>query len=721
MSATVSGAASAAASTAHRTKHLGDFTLRPRALLITALALPVGGASAVAAFCLLRLIGLITNAVFYQRLSTTLAAPGAAHHPVWLILVAPVAGGLIVGFMARYGSEKIRGHGMPEAIEAILTGGSRVAPRVAVLKPASAAISIGTGGPFGAEGPIIMTGGAVGSILAQFLHLTADERKILLVAGAAGGMAATFNAPLASVLLAVELLLFEWRPRSMIPVGASVVVATLCRWALLGAHPVFSAAAVTTPGTAAVTLALVPGVTGGLLAVGATALVYKSEDTFNKLPIHWMWWPAIGGLIIGLGGLIEPRALGVGYDVIDQLLTGRAALSLIIGILVVKTLIWSMSLGSGTSGGVLAPVFMIGGALGALEGQALPHVYAGFWAMAGLAAVVGGVMRSPLTGVVFTMELTHAWDSLLALLVASVSAYAVSALILKRSVLTEKVARRGVHLTREYSTDPLETFFAADVMTTPAPPQRSPVTVPALTVYGDATLREVANTLARHEVTTATVVERAAPEEAVGEITLAQLLHARRVDLREDEDRERFLGVALTAFAGRRGRTRRAPGAGGVPGIAPQPHRLGSRGQGDGGEQAEREGVRHGAVRGRPREQAADPQRDGSERDGQAVRQLGGGREQSVGVPHLAGGHVGEPDRVVDGQRGRADNPADQGERGDDRQRGGGGGERETRHRDGHDDRRGDEQRTEPEPVDQRRGGGLDPDVAREDEQHHRA
>ena len=352
-----------------RAKHLGDFTLGPRVLPITAMALVVGGASALTAFALLRLIGLITNAVFFQPVSTSLLAPGGQHHSPWLILLAPVVGGLVVGLMARYGSERIRGHGMPEAIEAILTGGSRVAPRVAVLKPVSAAISIGTGGPFGAEGPIIMTGGAVGSILAQLLRLSADERKTLLVAGAAGGMAATFSPPMASVLLAVELLLFEWRPRSFIPVTASVAVATICR-GLLGAGPVFPVTATVRPGAAAIALTLVPGITGGLLAIAATGLVYLAEDGFNRLPIHWMWWPAIGGLIIGIGGLAEPRALGVGYDVIDQLLSGRAALSLILGILVVKTLIWSLSLGSGTSGGVLAPTFMIGGALGALEGLA---------------------------------------------------------------------------------------------------------------------------------------------------------------------------------------------------------------------------------------------------------------------------------------------------------------------------------------------------------------
>jgi H+/Cl- antiporter ClcA len=557
-------------------------------LLICAAAVPVGAASSVAAFALLRLIGLITNALFYQRVSTSLTAPGAAHHPWWLVLFVPVAGGLVVGVMARYGSEKIRGHGMPEAIEAILVGGSRVQPRVAALKPVSAAISIGSGGPFGAEGPIIMTGGAVGSILAQLLKLSADERKALLVAGAAGGMAATFNAPLASILLAVELLLFEWRPRSLVPVATSVVVSTILRGFLLGTGPIFGVAAPTTPGAGADVLAMIPGVTGGLLAIVATAMVYFSEDLFLRLPLHWMWWPAIGGLIIGVGGLIEPRALGVGYDVIDELLTGNATMGLIVGILVVKTAIWSLSLGSGTSGGVLAPTFMIGAALGAAEGALLPHVDPGFWAMCGLAAVVGGVMRSPLTGIVFTMELTHAWTDLMPLVVASISAYAISVLLLKRSVLTEKIARRRLHLTREYTTDPLETFFAQEVMTAePAVLSADDLARDALartdagvlypvvdsagslagvtgrdalmsctgetvaqatspaavTVHADDTLRLVANKLAAGYVTSAPVVDSESPERLVGMITLAQLLHARRRDLHEENHRERLLIV----------------------------------------------------------------------------------------------------------------------------------------------------------------------------------
>jgi H+/Cl- antiporter ClcA len=586
-------------------RRLGDFSLNRNVLPIVLAAVPVGALSACVAFCLLRLIGLITNLVFYGRARTALVAPGAHHHSALLILAVPVAGGLVIGLMARFGSEKIRGHGMPEAIEAILVGGSRVQPRVAVLKPISAAISIGTGGPFGAEGPIIMTGGAFGSLLAQFFELTADQRKTLLVAGAAGGMAATFNAPLASLLLAVELLLFEWRPRSYLPVATSVAVATVLRGAILGTAPVF-ATHVTGPHLTATVylLCAAAGLLGGLLAVIATALVYASEDAFQHLPIHWMWWPAIGGLIIGIGGMIEPSALGVGYDVIRELLRGQAPMTLIVGILVVKTLIWALSLGSGTSGGVLAPVFMIGGALGALEAHVFPAVAPGFWSLVGLAAVVGGVMRSPFTGVVFSLELTHEWGALLPLLIAASSAYGLSVLVLKRSVLTEKIARRDMRLTREYSVDPLEVLFVRDVMSTEVIHFRSdtPVQIaaaafvaeqrderdshhrqrlyPVIDAHGgltgvvtrrdmlaaaldsdhgpdatladlalpqpvvthpDLTLREAANFIADRGVTRLPVVARDAPDELLGMVTLVDLLAGRLVDLQEERDAARSL------------------------------------------------------------------------------------------------------------------------------------------------------------------------------------
>ena len=519
--------------------HLGDFETTPRVLFVAALAVPIGALSAGVAWCLLRLIGLITNAVFYQRLGTALVAPGEGHHSPLLILLAPVCGGLVIGLMARFGSEKIRGHGIPEAIESILISGSRVQPRVALLKPLASAVAIGTGGPFGAEGPIIMTGGALGSIWAQLLHLTADERKTLLAAGAAAGMAATFNAPLASVLLAVELLLFEWRPRSFVPVVAAVAVATVVRVPMLGSGALFPApSGALHLDAAAYGLCVASGIVAGLLALAATTLVYLSEDTFQRLPVHWMWWPAIGGLVVGIGGLIVPQALGVGYNVIEAELDGSIGLNLIVGILVVKTTIWSLSLGSGTSGGVLAPMLMIGGALGGLEAAVFPHVGPGFWPLVGLAGVLGGVMRSPLTGVVFAIELTHRYEALLPLLIGATGAYAVSILVLRRSVLTEKIARRGLHLSREYSVDPLEVLFVAEVMGEPGPTE--PAAGGAI-AHPDDTLRHVAYLMAEQGTTTLPVVAREDHGEVVGTVTLEQLLQARLRDLEEERRSERVL------------------------------------------------------------------------------------------------------------------------------------------------------------------------------------
>src|SRR5690242_19292202 len=443
---------------------LGDFTTRPRVITISVMAIIIGIIGAYVALALLKLIGLFTNLFFFRRVSTALVSPAGNHLGPFEVLV-PVIGALIIGFMARYGSERIRGHGIPEAIEAILINGSRVDPKVAVLKPISSAISIGSGGPFGAEGPIIMTGGAFGSLIAQFFHLTASERKTLLVAGAAAGMSATFAAPVASVMLAVELLLFEWKPRSMIPVALASAAAAVARRYIMGMGPLFPVPphpAFIGPGGIAGCVAA--GILAGALSGLLTLAVYFFEDSFAKLPIHWMWWPAIGGLIIGIGGYICPQALGVGYDIIGAELQGTIALKLILLLLVVKSIIWSASLGSGTSGGVLAPLLMMGGALGGLEALVLPNEGAGFWALVSMGAILGGTMRSPFTGVIFVLELTHDVNMLLPLLVAVTLAHGFTVLFLRRSILTEKVARRGFHLSREYAVDPLEILFAKEVM-----------------------------------------------------------------------------------------------------------------------------------------------------------------------------------------------------------------------------------------------------------------
>jgi chloride channel protein, CIC family len=442
----------------------GDFTAGVRLLWIATLAVGIGAICAAVAFVLLGLIAFFTNLFYFQQFSFQIRPP-AENALGWAAVFVPVVGGLIIGLMARYGSDRIRGHGIPEAIEAILIGRSRMQPKVAVLKPVSSAISIGSGGPFGAEGPIIMTGGAFGSLVAQVFHLTAAERKTLLVAGAAGGMSATFATPVAAVLLAVELLLFEWKPRSLVPVALASAVAALIRPYFLGHGPLFAVVPHARLELAPLLASAVCGLLAGMLALTLTLAVYGMEDLFHALPIHWMWWPALGGLIVGLGGYYQPRALGVGYDVIEDLLQGRYVLAALLPLIAVKCWIWSTALGSGTSGGVLAPLLIMGGGLGALETAFLPGGDRTLWPLVSMAAVLGGTMRSPLTGTVFALELTHDINALPALLIASVVSHGFTVLLMRRSILTEKIARRGYHVSREYSVDPLELLSVGDVMT----------------------------------------------------------------------------------------------------------------------------------------------------------------------------------------------------------------------------------------------------------------
>lgn len=466
---------------------LADFSTNRRVLLLCALALPIGAIGAVVAKVLLWLIAVFTNAAFFLRFSAEPVVLQDHHLGAWGVVV-PVIGGLIIGLMARYGSEKIRGHGIPEALEAILLGRSLIKPKVAILKPISSAVSIGTGGPFGAEGPIIMTGGAFGSMFAQLFHLTAAERKTLLVAGAAAGMSAVFATPIAAVLLAVELLLFEWKPRSFIPVTVAAVVASVLRVPLLDAGPIFPVVAHAPLAASALGIAALVGVACGLFSGLLTLLVYACEDLFQKLPLHWMWWPALGGLVIGVGGLIDPRVLGVGFESIHALMRGELVGYGAIALLVAKGLVWSVALGSGTSGGVLAPLLMMGGALGAVLGGATGVGDPGLCAAVGMAAIMGGTMRSPLTGMFFLLELTHDLHALPALLVGSVAALCVTVLLLRRSILTEKLARRGQHIAREYSVDVFELKRVGDVM------DAHPPLVPA-----DTTLAQLAERLARHD------------------------------------------------------------------------------------------------------------------------------------------------------------------------------------------------------------------------------
>jgi chloride channel protein, CIC family len=591
-------------------KKLGDFTTTIRVLPISGLAMVIGLIGAFVALGLLRLIGFFTNLFYYQRVGSNMVSPAGNHLGWWAVLV-PVAGGLVIGLMARYGSERIRGHGIPEAIESILISGSKVHPKLAILKPLSAALSIGTGGPFGAEGPIIMTGGAFGSMIAQFFHLTSSERKTLLVAGAAAGMSATFAAPLSAILLAVELLLFEWKPRSLIPVALASATACAARRYLIGLGPLFPTPAHSVfIGPAGLVGCVVCGLLAGALSALLTGAIYAAEDAFAKLPIHWMWWPAIGGLVIGLGGMIFPQALGVGYDTIDSLLQGNGAIGLLLGILLVKSTIWAVSLGSGTSGGVLAPLLMMGGALGGLEALFLPSAGPGFWPLVSMGAILAGTMRSPFTGIVFAIELTHDVNMILPLIVAAVIAHTFTVLVLKRSILTEKVARRGFHLSREYSVDPLEVLFVREVMRTRilafegsgtlddarkmlknGHPSRGQHLYPVIdadrrlsgvitrkdlakssddrtlmsdiarrdpiVAVADEPLRTIVYRMAETGFTRMPVVDSSEERRIVGMVSLDDLLHARARSLSEERSRERVLHIRFPF----RGARKTAPSA----------------------------------------------------------------------------------------------------------------------------------------------------------------
>jgi len=444
--------------------------VEPRVLLIAAVAVVLGVCAAFIAQLLVALIALVTNAAFYGRLSAEAVSPAGHQLGPWVVVV-PVVGGLLVGLMARWGSRAIRGHGIPEAMEQVLLNESRIAPRITFLKPVSSAIAIGTGGPFGAEGPIIATGGALGSFLGQLLHVTGDERKVLLAAGAAGGMTAIFGSPVAAVILAVELLLFELRPRSLIPVALATVAAAGVRYATVGTEPVFAMPYVAEPGMAALAVYVALGGLIGLASVAVTHIVYGIEDAFEKLPVHWMWWPAIGGVAVGVVGWFAPLTLGVGYSNIEDIVAGHFAVGALAFLCVMKFISWSIALGSGTSGGTLAPLFTIGGTLGALAGFGLVAVapqlgidprIAG---LVGMAAIFAGASRALLTSVVFAFETTQQPHGLLPLLGGCAAAYLVSALTMRNTIMTEKIARRGVRVPTEYAADYLEQVLVRDAAT----------------------------------------------------------------------------------------------------------------------------------------------------------------------------------------------------------------------------------------------------------------
>jgi H+/Cl- antiporter ClcA len=559
-----------------------------RVITISGLAIALGLAAAVIARILSALIGFITNLAFYGRVSFSFIGPANNHLGV-LVVVVPIVGGLLVGVMARYGSAAIRGHGIPEAMEQVLFNESRIPARITFLKPLSAAISIGTGGPFGAEGPIIATGGALGSFVGQVLRVSAEERKTLLAAGAAAGMSATFSAPVSAALLAIELLLFEYRARSLIPVALASTAACGAHIALAGSAPAFSMPAVAAASGTALAVYVGMGILVGFASMLVTRAVYAVEDAFEKLPIHWMWWPALGGVVVGVVGIVSPHTMGVGYDNIDRMLSGNLAGEAVAVFCVLKFVSWALSLGTGTSGGTLAPLFTIGGGLGscigALAARLLPDagVDIRLAALVGMAALFAGASRALLASVVFAFETTRQPMGLLPLLGGCTAAYLVSSLSMRNSIMTEKIARRGARVVSDYtadfmgqhlvgeiavaevvalraddSCDTVRAWIAShepgsthqgfpvldaenrlvgvltrrDLLDGPSNPapgaktMRDLVKRPPAIVYDDSSLREASDHMTRERVGRLPVVSRKEPARVVGMLTRSDLIAA---------------------------------------------------------------------------------------------------------------------------------------------------------------------------------------------------
>jgi len=465
-----------------------------RMLLISLLAAGTGLIAGIIAYVLYRLIGLFTNIFFYHRFVAEFVSARHNHLGLWVVPI-PVIGGIIVGFMAKYGTPKIKGHGIPEAMEAVLINRSRIEPRVAILKPLSAAIAIGTGGPFGAEGPIIQTGGAFGSLVGQTVHTTASERKVLLACGAAAGMSATFNTPIAGVILAIELLLFEFKARSFIPLVIASTLATAVHMQLLGAGPMFKVAAMDFGIPRALPFYLVLGVICGVAAVGFTKLLYWTEDLFEKLPVDELWWPAIGALGLGIIGYFVPRVLGVGYDTIGDILNANLAWKLLVVVMIAKAIALVISLGSGTSGGLLAPMFMSSAALGGAFAMAIDRVLPvanlspGAFALVAMGAVFGSASRATFSFIIFAFEITRDYNSVLPLMLVSVIADGIAMLLMPRaSIMTEKLARRGLHIHQDYEADVLQQMRVEETMDKEIP------TLPA-----DMRVSELSDRIARRD------------------------------------------------------------------------------------------------------------------------------------------------------------------------------------------------------------------------------
>jgi len=468
-----------------------------RILFITSLAIVNAVLVGVIAKILVLLIGLVTSLFFYGKFQLGEASPEENQLGYFVILI-PVIGGVIVGLMARYGSRAIRGHGIPEAMEKIITEGSKIHPMITILKPLSAAISIGTGGPFGAEGPIISTGGALGSFCGQTLNITAQERKVLLAAGATAGMTAIFGTPFAAILLAIELLLFEFSAKSFLPVMMACITGACMHFVLFSAAPTFPMPQAHTVESIAVLTYAIIGLVVGLISVIVTKCVYYVEDQFEKLPVHWMWWPAIGGVAVGVVGYFYPKTLGVGYHNITEALSGALPVAVLVSLCFWKFVSWAIALGSGTSGGTLAPLLTIGSAVGCLLGIFVQnyfpevHITLPMAALVGMAALFAGASRAILTSIVFAMETTMQESTLLPLIAGCSTAYLVSFILMRSTIMTEKIKRRGIEMPESYRPDMLELRRVFEIM--------SPIESTLFTVSESLSVRDARESVSKEGV-----------------------------------------------------------------------------------------------------------------------------------------------------------------------------------------------------------------------------
>jgi Chloride channel protein EriC len=442
---------------------------KKRLLQISLLSIGVAIAICLIAKVLISLIDLITNIAFYGSFDLKFNSPANNHLGIWVIII-PAIGGILVGLMALYGSKAIRGHGIPEAMEQILVNQSKIKPSIALLKPISSAIAIGTGGPFGAEGPIIATGGALGSTLGQLFKITPNERKIILAAGATAGMSAIFGTPIAAIFLAIELLLFEFSPKAILPVALACITGAAAHQFLFESGPVFPMPELSSPSNMALGIYSFMGIIIGFVSLGLTKVVYHIEDAFEKLPIHWMWWPAIGGLAVGIIGFFAPHTLGVGYDNITSVLSGKIPLALMLSLCFFKFLSWAIALGSGTSGGTLAPLLTIGGAAGAILGSITLLLFPNsgisipMAALVGMSSMFAGASRAYLTSITFALEATMQSHALLPLLGACTASYLISFFFMENTIMTEKIARRGIYTPDSYEPDVLRKMTVVDVL-----------------------------------------------------------------------------------------------------------------------------------------------------------------------------------------------------------------------------------------------------------------